>query len=51
MLGSLSSNRMIFLLGKKAGPSADFEKVKVGHYLKEILILNSFSFEDKDPSM
>ena len=50
MLGSLSSNRMIFLLGKKAGPSADFEKVKGrgrGHYLKEILILNFF--EDKDP--
>ena len=26
-----------------------FEKVKGGRYLKEILILNSFSFEDKDP--
>ena len=35
---------------KKPGPSADFEKVKGGSYLKEILILNSFSFEDKDPS-
>ena len=34
---------------KKPGPSPDFEKVKGGHYLKEILILNSFSFEDKDP--
>ena len=34
---------------KKPGPSADFEKVKGGYYLKEILILNSFSFEDKDP--
>ena len=34
---------------KKLGPSADFEKVKVGRYLKEILILNSFTLEDKDP--
>ena len=34
---------------KKPGPSADFEKVKGGYYLKEILILNSFSFEDNDP--
>ena len=34
---------------KKPGPSADFEKVKGGQYLKEILILNSFPFEDKDP--
>ena len=34
---------------KNSGPSADFEKVKGGHYLKEILILNSFCFEDKDP--
>ena len=35
---------------KKPGPSADFEKVKGGGaYLKKILILNSFSFEDKDP--
>ena len=34
---------------KKPGPSADFEKVKVGRYLKEILILNSFTLEDKDP--
>jgi hypothetical protein len=30
-------------------PSADFEKVKGGCYLKEILILNSFSYEVKDP--
>ena len=29
--------------------SADFEKIKGGCYLKEVLILNSFSFEDKDP--
>ena len=36
-------------LYKKPGPSADFEKVKEVRYLKEILILNSFSFEDKDP--
>ena len=34
---------------KKPGTSADFEKVKEGRYLKEILILNSFCFEDKDP--
>ena len=34
---------------KKPGPSADFEKVKGGRYLKEIIILNSFSFEEKDP--
>ena len=34
---------------KKLGPSADFEKVKGGRYLKEILILNPFSFEEKDP--
>ena len=34
---------------KKPGPSADFEKVKVGQYLKEMLILNSFTLEDKDP--
>ena len=34
---------------KKPGPSADFEKVKGGHYLREILILNSFTLEDKDP--
>ena len=34
---------------KKPGPSADFEKVKVGRYLKEILILNSFTLEDKHP--
>ena len=43
---------MVYLLSsappfKKPGPSADFEKLK--RYLKEILILNSFSFEDKDP--
>ena len=35
---------------KKPGTSADFEKVKGGHYLKEMLILNSFSFENKDPT-
>ena len=34
---------------KKPGPSADLETVKGRGYLKEILILNSFSFEDKDP--
>ena len=34
---------------QRPGPSADFEKVKVGHYLREILILNSFNLEDKDP--
>ena len=34
---------------QKPGPSADFEKVKGERYLKEILILNSFSFEYKDP--
>ena len=34
---------------KKPAPSVDFEKVRGGHYLKEILILNSFSFEEKDP--
>ena len=47
------SSRLVSLLGsapfKKPGPSADFEKVKGGRYLKEILILNSFSFEHKDP--
>ena len=47
------SSRIVTLLSstpfKKSGPSADFEKVKWGHYLKEILILNSFSFEEKDP--
>ena len=36
-------------LYKKPGPSADFEKVKEVRYLKEILILNSFYFEDKEP--
>ena len=47
------SSRLASLLGsapfKKPGPSADFEKHNWGPYLKEILILNSFSFEDKDP--
>ena len=50
------SSRLVSLLGSaphltysKPGPSADFEKVKGGYYLKEILILNSFSFEVKDP--
>ena len=48
------SSRLASLLGspppfKKPGPSADFGKVKGGSYLKEMLILNSFSFEDKDP--
>ena len=47
------SSRLVSFLGsaplKKPGPSADFERVKEGRYLKEILILNSFSFEDKDP--
>ena len=47
------SSRLVSLLGsapfKKTGPSADFEKVKGGRHLKEILILNLFSFEDKDP--
>ena len=49
------SSRLESLLGsapsKKPGPSADFETVKGRGYLKEILILNSFSFEDKDPSI
>ena len=35
---------------QKPGPLADFEKIKGERYLKEILISNSFSFEDKDPS-
>ena len=50
------SSRLVSLLGStppltfsKPGPSADFEKVKGGRYLTEILILNSFSYEDKDP--
>ena len=48
------SSILVSLLGsapfKKSGPSADFERVKGGGgYLKEILILNSFSFEDKGP--
>ena len=34
---------------EKPGPCADFERVKGGRCLKEILIFNSFSFEDKDP--
>ena len=46
-------SRFVSLLGsapfKKPGPSADFEKVKGGRYLNEILIMNLFSFEDKDP--
>ena len=47
------SSRLVFLLGrapfKKPGPSTDFEKVEGGFYLKDVLILNSSSFEDKDP--
>ena len=47
------SSRLVSLIGsapfKKAGPSADFEKFKGGRYLKEILIMNSFSFEGKNP--
>ena len=48
------SSRLVSLLGrapfKKPGPSADFETIRGGGgYLKEILILNSFSFEEKDP--
>ena len=48
------TSRLVSLLGSapfiQPGPSADFEKVKGGGgYLKEIIILNSFSFEDKDP--
>ena len=46
------SSRLVSLIGsapfKKAGPSADFEKVNGRRYLKEMLILNSFSFEEKD---
>ena len=34
---------------KNTGPYANFEKIKVGQYLREILILNSFTLEDKDP--
>ena len=37
-------SRLVSLLG-----SADFEKVKGKRNLKEMLILNSFSFKDKDP--
>ena len=57
-LGSLSSKQNDFKISislrqctplKKPGPSADFEKYEGGCYLKEILISNSFSFEDKDP--
>ena len=47
------NSRIVSLLDsaplKKPGPSADFEKIKGGCYLKEIQILNSFSFEEKDP--
>ena len=47
------SSTLVSLLGSafllKTGPSTDFEKVKVGYYLREILILNSFTLEDKDP--
>ena len=47
------SSRLVSLLGsapcKNPGPSADFEKVKGVRYLKEILTLNSFTIEDKDP--
>ena len=47
------SSRLVSLTSsapfKKPGPSADYEKVKGRRYLKEIIILNSFSFEDKDP--
>ena len=59
-LGSFSSKRMssrlASLLGspppfKKPGPSAGCEKVKGRRYLKEMLILNSFSFEGKDPQL
>ena len=42
------NERSLVLPFKKPGPSAYFEKVKGGHYLKEILTLNSFFFEDKD---
>ena len=49
-LGSLSSKENEFKIRISfRGPSADFEKVKGGHYLKEILILNSFCIEDKEP--
>ena len=34
---------------KKPGSFADFEIVKGERYVQEILILNSFSFEEKDP--
>ena len=34
---------------KKTAPSVDFEKVKGGCYLNEILILNAFFFEGKEP--
>jgi hypothetical protein len=48
------SSRLVSLLGsapfKKSASSADFEKFKGGWYLKARMpILNSFSFEDKDP--
>ena len=45
-------DKYLFKVGppfEKPGPSAHFEKVKGRHYLKEILILRSFFFEDKDP--
>ena len=57
-LGSLFSKQNEFKISisfrqrpplKKPGPSADFVKVRGGRYLKEILMMNSFSFEDKDP--
>ena len=35
---------------KKPGPSAGFEKLK-GRFLKKMLILNSFYFEDNDPRL
>ena len=47
------SSRLASLSGstpfKKPGPSAEFERFKRGCYLKKTLILNSFSFKDKDP--
>ena len=42
---------LVASLFKKTGASDVFENVKGGRYLKEILILNSFSFEDKDPRL
>ena len=52
LLSNLSARTgfsLVASLYKKPGPSADFEKVKGGRYLKEMLILNSFSFEDMYP--